>query len=346
MSQLAKTFRRIWSINPWLSVLVLFSLLCLVLSTCGLVFDHRHINNEHAWIKPCKFSISFTLYGGTMIWLGQFLLRHRNFFHATCFAACIGGVLELAAIIMQVLRGTTSHFNVGTPFDHAVFILVKVAIMPVALAVLAIFILLLRQKELPPVVGSALHWAIFLTMVGLVPGIMMILPDPWQDAITEYKQFDGHTVGVAEGGPGIPWLGWSTVAGDMRVPHFVGIHALQVLPMIGFAITVFLPRVSAQRQRALVWNAGLTYLAIIAILTWQALRAESAMDPSATTICLFIVVALACLVSAVAIIFMPPAPMPTDSDMLVGNKPATSQISHWIVRHTANSVVASEDSGF
>jgi hypothetical protein len=206
---------------------------------------------------------------------------------------------------MQVLRGTTSHFNVDTPFDHGVYILVKVAIMPVALAVVAIFILLLRQKELPPVVGSALHWAVFLTIVGLIPGILMILPDPWQDAITQYKQFDGHTVGFPEGGPGIPWLGWSTVAGDLRIPHFVGIHALQVLPLIGFAVQFFFPRLSIARQRALVWNAGLTYLAIIVLLTWQALRAESVTDPSAITIFVAIVITMCCTVAAIFTLFLP-----------------------------------------
>jgi len=291
--------------NPSLCALVVFSLLCLAVSLSGLCFDHRHINNEHAWIKPCKFSISFTLYGATMLWLGQYLLRHRKFFHGTCVAALIGGVLELSAIIMQVLRGTTSHFNTTTPFDHGVYILVKIAIMPLALAVVAIFVLLLRQKELPPVVGSALHWAVFLTIIGLIPGILMILPDPWQDAITQYKQFDGHTIGFPEGGPGLPWLGWSTVAGDLRIPHFVGIHALQVLPIIGFLVLKVFPGLSSGRQRALVWNAGLSYFAVIVVLTWQALQAESIISPSAPTMAAAIMIALASLSSALFTIFMP-----------------------------------------
>jgi hypothetical protein len=264
-----------WRDHPSLVVLVLFSLVCLVISVSGLVFDDRMITGEHAWIKPCKFSISLATYGFTLLWYSLFLKHHERLIRRISGAALVGTIVELSTIITQVLRGTTSHFNTSTALNHVMFWITTSAIIPVAGAIIVLFVVLLRDRSLTPMLGASLRWAIFLTIVGFVPAVLMILPDRLQDAITCYKQFDGHTVGFSEGGPGIPWLGWSTVAGDLRIAHFVGIHALQIVPLAGIMIAVFLPSLGSGRQKALLHIFALCYLVAVALLTWQALSAES-----------------------------------------------------------------------
>ena len=82
-----------------------------------------------------------------------------------------------------------------------------------------------------------------------------------------------HTVGAADGGPGLPGTGWSTEHGDLRVAHFLGLHALQALPLVALV----LPRrrfADATRVR-LILTAGGSYVALFGILLWQALRGQS-----------------------------------------------------------------------
>ncbi len=80
-------------------------------------------------------------------------------------------------------------------------------------------------------------------------------------------------------------MGWSTQGGDLRAPHFVGMHALQVI------LFLFVGWLIARRKRwplaqrvALVWTASGFYLGVIGLLTWQALRAQPLLEPDALTL--------------------------------------------------------------
>jgi nitrate reductase gamma subunit len=97
-----------------------------------------------------------------------------------------------------------------------------------------------------------------------------------------------HTVGVADGGPGLPLLGWSTVAGDLRIPHFVGMHALQVLPLAALLLEALARRMPAL-ARPLVRRGILRvlvgfYLGVLALVTGQALAGQSIVQPNALVI--------------------------------------------------------------
>lgn len=239
------------------------------------------------------------IYGLTLLWLSRYVTERKAILSATFKGAFIGAVLELSGIILQVLRGTTSHFNTSTEFDAAVWMTIRVAIFPVAFALVVLFVKLLKEKELPPVLGAAIRWGLVLTMVGIIPGVLMMLPDHMQNALTNHKQFDGHTIGYREGGPGLQFLGWSSVAGDLRPAHFFGLHALQVLPLIGYVISVVFAGASIDRQKQLVRIAGFTYLGFDILLTVQALYGESIIRPSIHTLVLCLLLAVSSFVSVI-----------------------------------------------
>ena len=93
----------------------------------------------------------------------------------------------------------------------------------------------------------------------------------------------GHTVGAPDGGPGLPGVGWSSQHGDLRVPHFLGLHALQAIPFLAWLVAGW-RRESRRGVTTTVFIAAASYLGLIIILTWQALRGESIVQPGPATV--------------------------------------------------------------
>jgi hypothetical protein len=88
---------------------------------------------------------------------------------------------------------------------------------------------------------------------------------------------------VEDGSSRLPLVGWSTSGGDLRVAHFTGLHALQVLPLLVFGLRRA-RRHGAGQRLGLVWTGALGYLGLIALTTWQALRGQPALAPDALTL--------------------------------------------------------------
>src|SRR5690606_9939710 len=88
-----------------------------------------------------------------------------------------------------------------------------------------------------------------------------------------------HTVGAPDGGTGLPGTGWSRTHGDLRIPHFIGLHAVQVLPFVAFVLGRW--RRPAHGRVGLVGVAAGSYAALFGLLMWQALRGQSLVQPDA-----------------------------------------------------------------
>ena len=104
-----------------------------------------------------KFAISISIYLVTTAWLVGLLRlseRRRRYVEWSLVGA-LG--LELALITMQAARGTTSHFNLTTPFDAAVFAAMGVTI--VYAAAVAAYLLYEFARQRPDVPAPVL-WGI------------------------------------------------------------------------------------------------------------------------------------------------------------------------------------------
>ena len=276
---------RMWTASPPLTAVGLLMLAILVPSLLGLLFDPRLITGMPAWLKPAKFAASIAIYTLTLAWVFTQLPEWPRLRRLVGWVSAAVFVLEVAIIDTQAWRGTTSHFNVGTPLDRILFGIMGLAIVVQTLSSIAVAAALWRHRFTDPALGWALRLGMAMTIIGATAGGMMTRPTSAQldeaRATGLMAVAGAHTVGAPDGGPGLPGTGWSTEHGDLRVAHFVGLHALQTLPVV--ALLLPRRRVDDRRRARAVLVAAGSYAALFAILLWQALRGQSVFAPDFTT---------------------------------------------------------------
>jgi hypothetical protein len=281
--------QRAMSISRPLTIAGLAMLLTLAGTLVGLLLDPRVITGAPAWLKPAKFAISISIYSFTLIWLLGFVQGRPRLVRLVANVTTVALVVEMVLIATQATRGTTSHFNVATPLDSAIFSTMGIFIIAAWMMNLLAAALLIRQRLPDPAYAWALRFGLLLTLVGASVGFLMVMPTSAQLAAAAAGQgmriAGAHSVGVVDGGPGLPLVGWSTTGGDLRAAHFVGLHALQALPLLGWLLAQpWARRLGAGHRLTLVWIAGLSYLGLIGLLVWQALRGQPLIAPDALTL--------------------------------------------------------------
>ena len=223
----------------------------------ALTADLPAITGVHPALKPFKFALSIALVLGTMALLVPALDLSPAWRRALVWVLLGTLGLEMALIALQAARGTTSHFNLATPFDSVVWRAMGGAITAAMLGFIAIAVIATLR---PLAVGSALAafaWraALWVFLLSAVSGYAM-------------GGRSRHSVGGEDGGPGLPLVNWSTTHGDLRVPHFLAMHALQALPLAA-ALIATLPLAPAGR-----WAALVTVVAgYAAVALWTLVRA-------------------------------------------------------------------------
>src|SRR5580704_16510540 len=277
-----RLLRSAFAVNPALTILAVTMLITFVATLLGIFLDHRVITGAPAWLKPAKFAISVSVYCFTFVWLLGFVENRPRLVRLVANVTVASFIVEMIVIIGQAARGTTSHFNLATPFDSFLWFTMGAFIVLVWTMNLLLAIMLLRQRMPDQAFAWSLRLGVLISSIGMGAAFFMVTPTPEQAAAIASGYgphiVGAHSVGVADGGAGLPIFGWSTVGGDLRAAHFVGLHALQILPFLGWLLTKRkggLALLIGSDRLALVWSAGVTYLGLILMLTWQALRGQS-----------------------------------------------------------------------
>lgn len=282
-SALGRTLGDVWRRNLPLALLAFGMLAMLVVAMLGLLFDQRIITGAPAWMKPAKFALSIAIYAATLIWLLQFLRDRPRLVKVISWLALGGFATEMALITLQVVRNTTSHFNVSTTFDATVWITMGSVIVAMWLLTLGVAVLLFRRTFGPPAIVWGVRMGLIASLLGMA--VAFFMTRALRQTGGSSATIGGHAVGVADGGPGLPIVGWSTTGGDLRIAHFVGIHGLQVLPIVGWLLVSFAPVWLSIRGRAnLTVVAGLAWVGLTALLTWQAKRGQPLIAPDGLTL--------------------------------------------------------------
>ena len=203
-----------------------FGLFYLSLSIIFIVLTKlttTQVQGVNAWFKPFKFAISIGLFAWTMAWYCHYLLN----FNSTPFnwTVIILFGFELAYITFQASKGQLSHFNFDTLLYAILYSLMGLAAVVVSLYTAYIGFLFFTQSF--PDLPRHYIWAIRL-------GILIFVVFSFEGALMSSQM--SHSIGAINDNSNWWIVGWSKTVGDLRVSHFIGMHALQLLPLLSFYI--------------------------------------------------------------------------------------------------------------
>ena len=256
-------------------------------SVAGIFLDPRLVTGAPVWLKPAKFAISTAIFALSLAWLFRYMTLSRALKRGVALLLSSILVLEVGLIDVQAWRDVASHFNVDSRADSIIYSVMGTAIGILWATTIGLTVALFRQHFADTAWGLALRYGMLISVVGAGLSGFMVRPTPEQSAAIAGHVAPGslgaHTVGAPDGGPGIEAVGWSKQHGDLRIPHFFGLHALQILPFLAFAIRRR-SLASVQQQVRMVLSAAASYAALLGILTWQALRGQSISEPDGITL--------------------------------------------------------------
>jgi len=280
----------------WHRPLVVLGIACGIAALASLLaipFDDRTLQGESVWIKAFKFNFAFFTYCLSLAWLLSHLtkLRRTGWVLGTLFAVI--SAAEVSVIVAAAASGTYSHFNTSEePLNQVVQAAFQ--FVPVMFLInLVIAVVVLFQRIGDKAVTAVIRWGLAMSTLGMAAAFAIVSTGGQGERVVQDANGDevllnaGHGVGDLDGN-GMVLTGWSTTGGDMRVPHFFGLHGIQVLIGAAMLLGLLAARRAYLREdrvrAALVRWLAVGYLGIFATTAWQAARGQSLIDPDAASL--------------------------------------------------------------
>jgi hypothetical protein len=248
-------------VEPVFTAAGMMFLLMLPPTLVAMFLDDRLHNGLNIWLKPLKFEVALAIFALTMAAYARWLpagVAARRWHRAYVASVVLAMGAEMLWIAGAAALGTSSHFN-PTPAGMAFYAAAGVLAVYFtgSTAVYGFLIARNRRPGLDPALRTGLALGLVLTFVLSVAfaGFM--------------SNSGGHLVGAAASDAGgLAVMGWSRVAGDLRVAHFFGTHAMHAVPLAGFVAG----RVLARRPAVwATWGVALLWAGFSAAVFAQAL---------------------------------------------------------------------------
>jgi hypothetical protein len=264
--------------NSDLRILLFISIFCLFFSTIGLIIDDRVLNYSPLWLKPFKFAVSSIIYAISLIYLTSLIPKQR-FLKLANIITSYGLIVELIIIYLQAYRGRMSHFNFLTLEDMILFQIMAFAIVAVWISLIIYMIGFFKLDAKDDVLIPSIRVGLIITFLSMCMAFTMTQPS--KEDIQKAEQNKGpiglvmgsHSVGETDETKRLPLTSWARTGGDLRIAHFVGLHALQILPFFGFLFRRL--NLSYTSGKWIVYAIGFFYLGLTLFSLIQALNGIS-----------------------------------------------------------------------
>lgn len=245
---------------------VLWTLVALSLAVSALfflmsIFDARLLDGVNIWSKPLKFALSFAVLFLTMSMVAQRLsepVQNGKLMTIVALSLVVNFFIEMIYISSQAAQVQHSHWNFSSSFTIKMYSLMGISAVGLVAAVFVMGIAVKRDQhaQFMPMTKAAIVYGFILSSIltFFLAGYM--------------STSNGHFVGTPPpGAPVLPLVGWSAAVGDLRPAHFLALHAMQVLPILG----IILDHKKIVRK-SLVITAAVVYVCLDLAVFVQALN--------------------------------------------------------------------------